>query len=240
MIFIQIISFKSFGFPTFGTLWPVFHQAAWKWPKPWTYFNHWASLKISHNQPLNFTPLMNSFMSEDLPLSISQRALLLCTQNPGSGLWSAIRVWALCSGSVARGLEAAVSVSVGQPGESAPCQRLVRPLWPFHNPLQAALLCPLFHNERRSPSRCRSAPPQNRAHLHISVRACELETASVSGLSSKTDSWQSSLRTLLLLVLLVKVQRRSPSRTFFFFSGLRSQAAEECFPLRLLELPITP
>lgn len=98
----------------------------------------------------------------------SPRKLCSSPRKPGSRPPSAIRistirvsdlrVSALSSRSVARGLEAAVSVSLGQPGESAPCQRPVTPLWPFHNPLEAALLCSLFHNERRSP------PPTEGSH----------------------------------------------------------------------------
>lgn len=153
-------------------------------------------------------------MSADLPMSISQKALLLCTQ---TWEWFVIRHSSLGSlfrfrSERLRRLHRYHWVS----REKVPRVKDSFVLCGLRTILSKPLFCARSSTMRRSSLAL--APPRYPARARMRVRACvrTLETASVSTPSSKTDSWQSSLRTLLLLVLPVKVQRRSPSCTYFF------------------------
>lgn len=146
-----------------------------------------------------------------------------------------------------------MSVSLGRLGESAPCQRLVPPLWPFHNPLEAAPLCSLFHNERRSPlqrkvltarigvpTRARSAASTSctRACTRACAYAC-MDLKRQASVRSHQRRAHGKVATELwfCLYFLWRIKDHLPLAPSFFFSRLRSQAAKESFRPAFVRIP---
>lgn len=112
------------------------------------------------------TPFLNSFVLYTVLLSrltgfvesISQKAFLISMQTWDSALYhlsccgvSYGNVCPLCSHFVARGLEAAVSVSLGQLRESALCQKTGSSIVALAQSYRGSLLCSLLFNYQLSP-----------------------------------------------------------------------------------------